>query len=687
MAFVHEEKIMAKQPTLTIEKSLKDFKKAYEAKRKLIEREKEDFLFALGKQWRDEDIQNYEGKRIKVVTDNRIQPNIFLLTGLERQNRSEFKAFPEGQEDSLKADIASALFKHSIKISDFLYKTSEQFKDGITCGESHLELYLDNTYDLLNGVPVWRKADGNCIFPEPGFREYDYSDARYVYKLTKDLSVDDLISLYPENQKLIQNSNPGKINYEHEANGTYVQKKDYPSVGGESLPESTEDLCDLLERYYKKFVTKHFIADRSNGTIVEAEDKKKADGFVQDYQNQIMQDQQSYQNDVLLYQQQLQQSQLDPNTPIPIEPIQPPAHDPERFVHYTRYIPEIWVFAQVPGIDEPLVDERAWFYPSWKKYPFVPYYARFSTAPLTGDDSHLLVQGIVCGVKNAQEIHNKSKTLELLHLNTSTNSGWLSEEDVWVDPKKVQDFGAVPGVNLEYKKGRTPPNRIFPQPLSSAHEAISEGAAESIKSQLGINADLLAADQGNSQSGRAIALRQRQGLLMVQELYDNQSRSRTIAGKLLLSQMGKIYDTETAKKVLGDAFLLDNFGVPEMTQGIDPMTGQPIQVPAMGPDGAPLMQIDEEAAQNAISEVLSGELGTYDVAVGESVSSETMKMANASDLKDFATTYPGLLPPDILIEESMLPQSTKTKVINSIKQAQQQAQAAARSSIANAGGK
>jgi hypothetical protein len=667
---------VAKKKQLTVDNNKADFKKAYKAKSKLIEREKDDFLFVLGKQWTDDDITNYEKRKIKPVTDNRIQPNIFLLTGLERQNRSEFRAYPEGQEDSLKAEIASALFKNSIKISDFLYKTSEQFKDGVTCGESHLELYLDNTYDLVNGKPVWRKADGNTIFPEPGFREYDYSDARYVFKLTKDLSVDDLISLYPDKRALIESSDPGKLDGDFglEADGTHKQPKDYPKKGGSDsgLGDGEDDTCDLLERFYKKFVDKHYIADKMNGTIVEAEDKGKADQFIADYQKQIADEAAAHQNDVQMYQSQLQLSHQDINIPVPIAPIEPPQHDPERFVHYTRYVPEIWLFAQTPGIEKPLADERAWFYPLWKKYPFIPYYARFSTAPLTGDDSDLLVQGIVCGVKNAQEIHNKASTLELLHLNTSTNSGWLSEEDVWVDPKMVKDFGATPGVNLEFKKDRPTPTRIFPQPLSVAHDHISDKAAESIKGQLGINADLLAAEQGGAQSGRAIALRQRQGLLMVQELFDNLSRSREIAGKFLLSQLGKIYDTETAKKILGDQFLMDNFGVPQMTQQQDPATGQMVQVPAMGQDGQPIMQLDEQAADQSISEVLSGELGTYDVAVGEAVSSETMKMANSADLKDFATTYPGLLPPDLLIEESMLPQSTKTKVINRIKQAQAQ---------------
>lgn len=654
---------------LTIEKSLGDFKAAYDAKLSLITREKEDFLFALGKQWSEDDLKDYEERRIKPVTDNRIQPNLFLLTGLERQNRSDFKAFPEGQEDSLKAEIASYLFKHAIKVSDFLYKTSEQFKDGATCGESHLELWLDNTEDLLNGKPNWRKADGDCIFPEPGFREYDFSDARYVYKLTRNLSKDDLISLFPEKQALIQNSKFTHISEVSSPDGIHRQPRDYPKKGDGSI-STPKDSGDLLERFYKKFVTKHYIGDKMRGTITEAQDESSASSFVQSYRDEIQQNQLQYQSDVAAYQAQLAASAVDPNVPKPIAPVEPPNHDPERFKHFTRWVPEIWYFAHGGGIEEPLADERAWFYPEWKKYPFISYFARFSTAPIEGEDRHLLVQGIVCSVKNAQEIHNKARTLELLHLNTSTNSGWLTEEDSWVDPKKVEDFGATPGVNLEYKQGKPKPERQFPQPLSTAHEAISQTAADSIKAQLGINADLLAAEQGSSQSGRAIALRQKQGLLMVQELYDNLSRTRTTAGQLLLSQMGKMYDTNTARKVLGEAFIMENFGVPQTQQQIDPRTGQPVTVPVIGPDGQPQMIVDDKALDDTLAEILGGEIGTYDVSVGEAVSSETMKLANASDLKDFAASFPGLISPDLLVEESMLSPSTKTKVVNSIRRAQ-----------------
>lgn len=664
-----------KSKGLTVEKSIADFKKAYNAKRALLDIEHEDFLFALGKQWTEEDLRTYEERKIKPVTDNRIQPNIFLITGLERQNRSEFKAYPRGQEDSLKAEVASYLFKDSIDKSDFLYKTSEQFKDGITCGESHLELWLDNTEDLLNGTPNWRKADGNTIFPEPDFREYDYSDARYVYKLTKDISVDDLIALFPEKKKLIQDGDPGHYSYETDAFGKHIQPRDYKAKSdqGDDGEAPAEDTCDLLERYYKKYIDKDYIGDKANGTIQEAENAGKAKEFINQYQAQIQQDAAQYQQDLAAHQAATDawNANGQPVGQMPIPPVQPPEHDPNRFLHFTRHVPEIWVYAHVAGINEPLADERAWFYPLWKKYPFIPFYARFSTAPLKGEDRALLVQGIVRPVKNAQQIHNKTKTLELLHLNTSTNSGWLIEEDTWTNPDFIKEFGATPGVNAEYKKGKPVPTRIFPQPLSTAHESISQGAAESIKQQLGINSDLIAAEEGSSQSGRAIALRQKQGLLMVQELFDNLSRSRTLAGKMLLSQMGKMYDIETAKKVLGEQFIQDNFSVPVMQTIVDPRTGQQVQAPKINPQtGQTVTQVDEQSLDQLLTEVLSGEIGTYDVAVGEAVSSETMRMANMADLKDFATMYPGAVPADLLVEESMLPQSTKTKVVNSIKQAQ-----------------
>lgn len=662
---------------LTPDRSTADFKKAYAAKKKLIDRQKDDFLFRLGKQWSDDKEQKLKQAGINPVVDNRIQPNIFLVTGLERQNRSDFKAYPEGEEDSLKAEIASILFKDSIKKSDYQYKSSEAFEDGVTCGESNLELYLDNTYNLLNGRPCWKKIDSCMVFPEPSYREYDYSDARYLYKLTTDLSKDDLISLFPEKKKIIEKSNGGTLELKNIVSDSenHVQKKDYGKKTTSDENVKDEDArYDLLERYYKKWVEKIYIGDKKTGEIKEAETREKAEEFITKYQSDVQFEIEEYER----IKTEAAQPVLDEfgNVLLPAEVPQIEQRDPGRFILIKRSVPEIWYYAHAPGIDEELANERAWFYPEWKKYPIIPYFAHFSTAPIEGDDRHLLVQGLVYGVKGVQEKHNSSETIKLMHLNSMQNSGWLSEEDSWVEPNKVKEFGSTPGINLEYKTGKPKPERQFPMPLSQAHTQIAQESAEAIKQILGINADLLAAQDGGQSSGRAIALRQRQGLLMVQKLFDNLSRTKQICGKFLLTQLGKIYDTETAKKVLGDAFLRKNFppvmefvndpvtGAPQ----IDPVTGQPIQEPMKDQYGNP-MEYDVEIADLQIAEVLSGDLEQYDVSVGEAVASETMKMANSAELQELATKLPGLIPPEVLVEESQLAQSTKTKILNAVKQA------------------
>lgn len=694
---------MAKDKALTVTDSMEDFKAAYAEKRKLIERELEDFKFALGDQWSKEDTETLRKANMKPITDNRIAPNIFLLTGLERQNRSDFKAFPVGEEDTLKAEVTTRLFKDAIIKSEFPYKSSDQFKDGVMCGESHLELYLDYTDNLLNGCPYWRKLDGNVLFPEPGFKEYDFKDCRYVYKVLIDVSQGDLINLYPEKKKLIEAIESSRLDMESITSdgSTHTQMRNYPKPGMDAGSDTSEkdDGFDLIERYYKKWVETFFVGDKQTGKIELAENKDKAQGFIDQYKAKIVSDQQAYQGAIqqalAAHMQEMSSTQMmdangmpmapvDPST-IPMDqhlqmmnqqgalPPEPPPQNPDRFILIKRMVPEIWCFAHTPAIEEPLADARAWFYPKWKSYPFVSYFARFSSAPLKGDDRHLLVQGLVHGVKGAQEKHNKAEMLMLKHLNTSANSGWLSEEDAWVDDKKVEQFGTVAGVNLQYKKGFQKPERITPTPLSVAHAQIAADSSESIKAQLGINADLLASQEGGGDSGRAIALRQRQGLLMVQELYDNLTRSRVIAGRFLLSQLGEIYDTETAKQVLGEAFLTQNFPpvmVFDETGAVDPATGQPKQVPMPDPKTGQPMQYDSQMADLLIAEVLSGELGKYNVVVGESVASETQKMANEQSVKEIATAYPGLIPPDILIEESQLPQATKQRILGAVKQAQ-----------------
>ncbi len=137
--------------------------------------------------------------------------------------------------------------------------------------------------------------------------------------------------------------------------------------------------------------------------------------------------------------------------------------------------------------------------------------------------------------------------------------------------------------------------------------------------------------------------------------------------------MSEIYDTESAKKVLGEAFLKKAFP-PLMLQ--DPNNPENPPAPMKGADGSP-MEYDKDMAELAIAEVLSGTLGDYDVSVGESVSSETERMATSAEVKDVAQLYPGVIPPNVLVEYTQLPETAKLEIQTAIAKAQEAAAAAA----------
>jgi hypothetical protein len=106
---------------------------------------------------------------------------------------------------------------------------------------------------------------------------------------------------------------------------------------------------------------------------------------------------------------------------------------------------------------------------------------------------------------------------------------------------------------------------------------------------------------------------------MVQKLFDNFARTKQICGRMALTQLGDIYDTESAKKVLGDAFLKNNFPTP--THVVTDDMGMASEQPQTDEMGQPL-PYDIELADMVLKDVLGGDLGMYDVSIGEVVASE-----------------------------------------------------------------
>ncbi len=608
----------------------------------------EDFEFVQGQQWEDEDVQRLYQRGVKALTINKIKPVIKLLSGIERQARSDFKAFPEGNEDSVVAEMVTRLMKNRTKVCNVNEKLSTQFKNSSIGGVCFIEPYLDYAYNLINGDLKFKTISSLDVFFDPDFKEYDMSDSKFMIKLTKEVSKDDLISMFPNKKNIINKLEGSRIDIGALRTTNSVIGDRYPRLSeGELLDfqKDTKDLFDLLDYYYIAYEPRWFVIQQEQGIIKQIDEKEKAIELA---------------------------SQL------------PNAQIVEKDIPVVR-------MANVVG-NTLLNDDIAWFYPMWKQFPLIPCFFEMIDEELPLE---LRIQGIVRSIKDMQSEFNNRRTQELHHLNSSVNSGIFSPKGALDEQNmnKLKEFGSSPGVVIEYDSSKGKPEKEYPTPLSQGHAQLAAESAQDLKEASGVNPDLLANDS-QSQSGRAILLKQKQGLVMVQEAIDNLSTTKRLIGKFMLSQLRQMFTVESAMRVLGDSFINENFKVPVnaiLTRGLEKVQAgeQPTELeqnillkysqqnpqqPILDEQGQLAMTVDMDAVAQTINTVLNdSELGIYDVSIGEGAYSETVKLSNFLDLKELATQ--GVpIPPQVLIETSMLAEEDKKKIIAAMQQQMMMAQ-------------
>uniref|UniRef100_A0A6H1ZBI3 Putative portal protein n=1 Tax=viral metagenome TaxID=1070528 RepID=A0A6H1ZBI3_9ZZZZ len=608
---------MPKAKKITIEKVIKDYKRAGRFSSKWKKEAKEDLKFCLGEQWEKKIKDGIEAQGRPALTLNIIQPNIRLVTGYQRESRSSIKAYPEGKEDDVTSEVVTKLLKNVIKKSKAENVLSEAFETAVMArGKAFIEPYLDYTYDLLNGTLQFNILDGWQVRIDPNSVKYDLSDARYIIK-EKKLTEDELLELFPEKEKEIEEGIDMPI---PEDDGTIDEDRlledneDYPGVSGmdNDLPiDEEEKTYKYIEYYYKKYISQYLAIDVNQNIAQFFKTKEEAKEHLIG----------------------LEGGELG---------------EGQRVIE--KRIPEIWVICSVGQtiLEEKLSDS----YPKWRGYPLIPLFGWYSSVGkrvLKRED--LAYQGIASGLKDPQMEKNKRRSQSLAIINSITNRGWLTEENTWVDKEKVRKFGSTPGVTLEYKSGKPTPRELEPGNIPNAHIYFEEKSEEDIKLISGINPDMLAV-QDKTTSGRAIALRQQQGLRILKPLFDNLVWTQEILGKYIVSQLSELYTIDKALKVLGGEFVDKHFRRNE-TDTPDILIGM---------------------AGGFVKEILDDpDLCNYDINIGEGLESPTERYAQFSSLMELAERGI-LIPPQILIEYADIPEGAKKEIMAFAQSAQNAAQ-------------
>lgn len=157
----------------------------------------EDFRFYMGDQWKESDRSELIRKNRPVLSLNYLKKNVDVISGHERQNKSDIKVLPIEGSDSYIAEILTTTIKWIMLQGNNEFIRSQAFKDALIGGIGWMEPVLSFDDDPVNGDIYLKKISPFDMMIDPHFTELDLSDADYIIR-HKFLSKDKAKILYPD---------------------------------------------------------------------------------------------------------------------------------------------------------------------------------------------------------------------------------------------------------------------------------------------------------------------------------------------------------------------------------------------------------------------------------------------------------------------------------------------------------
>lgn len=530
-----DEQTVAKDAEDDLNEEIDDnFKLAYDADQEWIKEAEEDIEFRAGKQWSEEDRSALAMQRRPCLTFNKIKPIVQLITGHYLQNSARIQVKPEGGEDEKFSAVSDRLLDYIDEQAQLEFNLGYQFAGTQTTGKTYLELLLDYDKDPIFGElrSIYHGRPGT-IFPDPRGTAYDLNeDRQFCFKLIQK-SKSQLKDLYPDKAKQIdeiasdsENPNYATPGKEGDRNN-YGADKTRSSVGlntSGSAENYGPDQRQYWVKEYWRFTTTEkwccYFVDK--GDIQKYDSEEEANATAEQRKQQYLAE----------------------------------GGDPAAWtvVIKKRRIKSMKVAVRCGGVL--LVDGPSPMEPYYSGFPFFRSVAGWSPESNNAKDS---VQGIVRCLKDPQREKNKSRSQFLHIINTAANSGWKMDKGAMDQQEKanLQKFGSTPGIIVEVNDGKNC-ERIDPVPAPIAQQVREKAASDDFKEVSGVNSDLLAVDQSNNPSGKAIALRIRQAITILEPDFRNFRYTKKILGNCIMKIVPSLFDVPKIEKVLGQQFMKEN---------------------------------------------------------------------------------------------------------------------------------
>jgi len=250
---------------------------------------------------------------------------------------------------------------------------------------------------------------------------------------------------------------------------------------------------------------------------------------------------------------------------------------------------------------------------------------------------------VVTMMKDPQRSLNTMRR-QLSHLLQTLPKGILVHETgAILNIDEYEDKGSEPTFHLELEKGGLEKYKFEKQPqISNIYSIFDDVCSQGMKDTSGIQNEMMGVQTTSREPGVSIRLRHQTGIAVLYSLFKNFSDSRIAGAKILMGMMQQ-YITE------------------------------PQLIRIEGEKGVMLQQINTESNKqlSGFNDITAGE---FDLFMDEHVETATTRSGIAQLLTEYSHNNPDAIPPDIILEYSDIPYSTKLRIKSHWELQQQAAQ-------------
>jgi hypothetical protein len=439
-----------------------------------------DFMIGGERQWESDvlDILKREGR--PALSFNRIASIVNLVSGYQRQNRQDIKVLPRKGAIREFAEIFTRLIKAVYDMTNGDYEESMAFLDGLIASKGWLSVGISYTDDIINGDLTLIRKDPFDVREDPASSRYDLSDASFIFDSSW-LPKQQIELLFPKKKNDLS-----QIEVPADEVRATAEGDEYTDASPQKMVDRSTTRYLVKNCWWISYEKRVLLIDKQTLDVFDYERDERFNSSAK----RIIQ----------------KMSQENPN----------------RFQIISRVIPQLHLTTTVgdlvlQDVENPFGDFRM------TKIPLV----RFCPYWLNGE-----VKGIIDDLKDPQKEINKRLSQLLHNLNQVANSGWEIPVESGCDEEKFKRDGSKAGFVYTYKAGYKP-TRIEPMTPARGYEIMAEKAGDNLHKISGVNPDLMGLPE-QSVSGIAMRLRQRQGNIVIEGIFDNFRYTKQLLGQILL---------------------------------------------------------------------------------------------------------------------------------------------------------